>query len=89
PLPAESSASPSDLEQIRNDMKELRRVIGRIDATSDVLARRISNLEDALSSGAVSSVKRDDKPLQPLVPIPPTASMVPAGAAQPMPPPIV
>ncbi len=89
PLPAESSASPSDLEQIRNDIKELRRVVGRIDATSDVLARRISNLEDAISSGAVSSLRRDDKPLQPLVPIPPTASMAPAGAAQPMPPPIV
>lgn len=89
PLPAESSAGPSDLEQIRNDMKELRRVVGRIDATSDVLARRISNLEDAISSGTVSSLKRDDKPMQPLVPIPPTASMAPSGAAQPMPPPIV
>lgn len=88
PLPAESAASPSDLEQIRNDMKELRRVVGRIDATSDVLARRISNLEDAISSGTVSSLKREDKPMQPLVPIPPTASMAPAGAAQPMPPPL-
>lgn len=89
PLPADAAASPSDFEQLRTDLKELRRVIGRIDATSDVLARRISNLEDAISSGAVSSVKRDEKPLQPLVPIPPTASMAPAGASQPMPPPIV
>jgi hypothetical protein len=88
PLPGESVVSATDLELFRNDMKEMRRVIGRIDATSDVLARRISNLEDAIASGSVAAVKRDEKPLQPLVPIAPVSSMAPPGAAQPMPPPI-
>jgi len=62
---------------LRADLKDLRRVVGRIDASTDVLARRISNIEDGLVANPTAAVK----PMQPLTPIAPTTVAVAAPPA--------
>jgi len=70
PLP-DGGISRADIDQLRSDLKDLRRVVGRIDMSQDVLARRIANLEDSVGDAHTAA----QKPLQPLTPIAPPQPM--------------
>ncbi len=90
PLAGDASFSRDDIDQLRADLKDLRRMVGRIDASTDVLARRISNLEDSVGNGPTASTKQASKPLLALTPITPpvqVANTAPANAIPPAPPP--
>ncbi|MDR3374108.1 MAG: SPOR domain-containing protein [Ancalomicrobiaceae bacterium] len=68
PLPGDPVVTKEEFERLNQDVKELRRMVGRVDVSTDVLARRLANLEDATNNLATGSVTR---PVQSLVPIAP------------------
>jgi hypothetical protein len=78
PLP-DGGISKDDVDQLRSDLKDLRRVVGRIDMSEDVLARRIANLEDSVGP-AHDAAHKSLQPLTPIAPPQPVASNPPAQA---------
>ena len=85
PLPGDPVASRDDVEALRNEVRELRRIIGRIDATSDVLARRMANLEEAFSPGSMRDPKGVAKTLPSIPSIGPATQMTPPAEPAPKP----
>eukprot|EP01037_Dinobryon_pediforme_P032827 gene32827-37978_t len=49
PMPGDGAIAPEDVDAMRQELKALRRVVGRLDASTDVLARRIATLEDSIA----------------------------------------
>ena len=77
PLPDDTGLDKGELSQLRSELKDLRRVVGRIDMSTDVLARRLSNLEDSITPGSGAT----NRPSASSANLPPIASTGPAPAA--------
>ncbi|MDR3496959.1 MAG: SPOR domain-containing protein [Ancalomicrobiaceae bacterium] len=69
PLPGDPTVGRDEFERLNQDVKDLRRLVGRIDVSTDVLARRMANLEDATNALTAGTVTRAQQTLAPIAPV--------------------